>query len=281
MKNFIKITFMTLCMVMLFANADATSLSGGDAANQSSADSILDIVFAADTSVSIFDDIEEISDVAQASINNLNCPQGDIWVRANFLGIAENTKNIFDPVSTDYLTNLSGVTFSDLSSDTNEDNGPVVSDLIKYYDFNDNSASNQDYYKAVVSIGDEGTEDGLPILNSDLEAAFKANQNAVQNNTFLFSWVTDPRTDATSNVFEDMAIGGTNGGYNYDDTGGAFIDGSESNISVQQNLEDIFCTAGSGGTGTKPVPEPTTWLLFGTGLLGLAGLGRKKIFKRN
>ena len=29
-----------------------------------------------------------------------------------------------------------------------------------------------------------------------------------------------------------------------------------------------------------PVPEPTTWLLFGTGLLGLAGLGRKKFFKK-
>jgi hypothetical protein len=28
------------------------------------------------------------------------------------------------------------------------------------------------------------------------------------------------------------------------------------------------------------IPEPTTWLLFGTGLLGLLGLGRKKLFKK-
>lgn len=31
---------------------------------------------------------------------------------------------------------------------------------------------------------------------------------------------------------------------------------------------------------TAPVPEPTTWLLFGTGILGLLGYGRKKFFKQ-
>jgi hypothetical protein len=34
------------------------------------------------------------------------------------------------------------------------------------------------------------------------------------------------------------------------------------------------------GTGVTPVPEPTTWLLFGLGLLGLAGVGRKKLLRK-
>ena len=37
---------------------------------------------------------------------------------------------------------------------------------------------------------------------------------------------------------------------------------------------------GDGSLKTNPVPEPTTMLLLGTGLISLAGFGRKKFFKK-
>lgn len=58
------------------------------------------------------------------------------------------------------------------------------------------------------------------------------------------------------------------------------IDGVEYGYPVASNpmefLWEIEVVAKDSGGGTNPVPEPTTLLLFGAGLAGLAAVGRKK-----
>jgi len=56
--------------------------------------------------------------------------------------------------------------------------------------------------------------------------------------------------------------------------------GTFSSISWTNSFENFYAfTVGMEGT-TTPVPEPTTMILLGSGLIGLAGYGRKKFFKK-
>ncbi len=251
--------------VFLVTSTHAAFWEGGDAADKASADVILDIAFAIDTSGSMSDEGRNISTAMQNLVTNLDCPDCNVWVQASFYGIGYNPRwGLFD-------TALTGGTIN-----SSEDNAPAVSRLATTFTSWQvgGATAEQDYYQAIVTIGDEGSDNGSPgNYQSDYDTAWLANQDAINAGIFLFTMIGSPDYGA-GYTFPLMSEGGTGGGHTYGDTGGTNVYSTSS--TLEADLEEIICTAASGGTGGE-IPEPSTILLLGCGLLGLARVSRKKI----
>ena len=248
-------------------NSNASTIVGGDAASQASADDILDIMFLIDTSGSMYDDINAIGSVAESVVKNLQCPDCDVYVRAKFMGIQSSYGSTFNEA----YTGLAG----DDHVNSQEDNGGAALDAINDTSWwTNDAASGQDYYRAVVTIGDEGTENGQPVNQADWDIAYAANQAAIASGVSLFTWVTNDPYAGVVDLFGTMAMGGTGGGYTFGYAGGGFVNDQSGTGDVSKTLEQIICAAGGGGQ--QPVPEPGTLILLGAGLAGLAAVSRKK-----
>lgn len=196
--------FLILLSTMFFAGyVQAGYLTGGDATSKADADVILDIAFAIDTSGSMYDEGNGISSAMNNLVTSLDCDDCDVWVQATFYGIQYTTSwGLFDQALTAAPVNHS------------EDNAPAVTALVNSETSWQvgGATADQDYYQAIVTIGDEGADNGTPgNAASDYAAAYEANQAAISAGIFLFTMVGSPDYGA-SYTFPLMSEGGTGGG---------------------------------------------------------------------
>jgi len=169
--------------------------------------------------------------------------------------------------------NLNNILYQEFDFSTISSGNPLNLEFWTWYDIQ----SPQDY--GYVAISTDGGPTWTPLTNSITEADGKiyGSSGGWVNTSFDLSAYAGSHSVIISFRYEtDSSAFGT--GWMLDD----FI------IPEIGFLDDVESGPASWLTGgwtvtdlVNPVPEPTTILLFGTGLISLAGLGRKKIFKNN
>lgn len=224
-----------LCVALLPVQA-ATITTG---TLNTSVDVILDIVFAIDTSGSMSDEASSISTAMAGVVNGLSLPGETLYVRSRMIGIYGTWSG------TNFNENSTTVLGAGITNQV-EDNGPIVNDIINNYAWiNRASYPESRYYRAVVTIGDEGLQQGAPTDAADWAAGYSANQLAKANNVMVFSLLGNSPSAGAADVFRALAIGGTGYGYTLQNTGGTFTQTSSS--TLQTDIRNALMIAAQGG----------------------------------
>jgi len=145
---------------------------------------------------------------------------------------------------------------------------------LKYYLFNDNSgqpagspfASGNGQNIVRTSTGRVGLSMPEYEYNFDLQAPI----NLSANTTYWFGLHLASDFSGMDNIVWEMTSNGFGLTSRYS-LGGTFDNWGTGSMQLA-----FYLTEG----GAAPIPDPSTMLLLGSGLIGLAGYGRKKFFKK-
>jgi hypothetical protein len=223
--------------------AKANNLQTGNCSNNSSGRATkIDIVLLIDTSGSMSDEATELSQVAQAAINNAshNCPSD---LRVSYFGIEGVWNNtLFIQSYRTYLNNL-GVLNTDIVGTPNdrEDGAAAIIDICNHFDWRPNSQ------KIIFYLGDEALEGGDPQDADDVAAANSA--VAVANNlgaTVFMYLGTGTNIVDTKTEYQKVAT----------QTGGQFLQAPSTSFGgFQTVLEKMICSGASSGCKVAEKPK--------------------------
>lgn len=125
------------------------------------------------------------------------------------------------------------------------------------------------FESAFVQVDFYDTDAALESVLIELTAFYNGQAYELYNGTFNGYWAEEKHFTSTYDISDTM-----------------FLDAPYGEISIlasitgaDNNNNFAIKEVGIGGQ-PAPVPEPATLLLLGTGLVGLAGAGRKKFFNR-